>query len=45
VIFSSDAHRPGEIGRVRTGFFMKCCSFAEIKMALNGTGGRKLMVL
>lgn len=44
VIFSSDAHRPGEIGRRRTGFFMKSACFNEIKMALDGSGDRRIVV-
>jgi len=45
VIFSSDAHRLDEIGRRSTGFYMKNKSFEEIKMALDNSGGRKIMAL
>ena len=43
IVFSSDAHRLEEIGRRCTGFFMKNGDLSEIKMALNGMEGRKIM--
>ena len=42
VIFSSDAHRLGEIGRRRTKLMLESASFSEIRMALKGINGRKI---
>lgn len=40
-ISSSDAHHPHQLGTRTTIFLMESASFAEIKMALQGKGGRK----
>jgi len=42
-ITSSDAHFPGEIGRVSTKFFMKNPCIHEMKLALQGKEGRKIV--
>ncbi len=44
LIQSSDAHFPEQVGDTRCHFLMKTRSFAEIKMALKGEGGRKVEV-
>ena len=45
LIQSSDAHFPEQVGDTRCNFFLKTRSFAEIKMALKGEGGRKVEVV
>jgi hypothetical protein len=42
-ITSSDAHFPGEIGRVSTKFFMKNSCIHEMRLALQGKEGRKIV--
>jgi 3',5'-nucleoside bisphosphate phosphatase len=42
-IFSSDAHRLEDIGRATTGFVMEHSTFDELRMAMDGTGGRKIL--
>ena len=42
-ITSSDAHYPGEIGRVSTKFYMKSPCIREIRLALQGKEGRKIV--
>lgn len=42
-ITSSDAHFPGEIGRVSTKFFMKNPCIHEMKLALQGKEGRRIV--
>ena len=42
-ITSSDAHFPGEIGRVSTKFIISKPSVIEMKMALQGVGGRRII--
>lgn len=44
IIQSSDAHFPEDIGKACTTFIMLDNSFAEIRKALKGTGGRKVVV-
>lgn len=43
VIFSSDAHRPSEIGSRRTRFLVEDATASEIEMALKATGGRRIV--
>ena len=43
VIQSSDAHFPEDIGKVFTLFEMETISFQEIKKALSGEGGRRVI--
>ena len=43
VICSSDAHRPSEIGSRRTRFLVEDGTASEIKLALRGTGGRRVV--
>ncbi len=43
-IQSSDAHFPGDIGRVVTLFRINDLSFGEIKMALSGEKGRRVVL-
>lgn len=42
-ITSSDAHFPSEIGRVSTKFLMKTPCISELKMALRGENGRRII--
>jgi PHP family Zn ribbon phosphoesterase len=42
IIRSSDAHQPGDIGKGYTVFELAAPTFAEIKMALAGEGGRRV---
>ncbi len=42
IIRSSDAHQPGDIGKGYTVFELAAPTFAEIKMALAGQGGRRV---
>jgi PHP family Zn ribbon phosphoesterase len=42
-ISSSDAHRLEEIGKRTTSLFMNHSTFEELKLALKGDGGRKVM--
>ncbi len=42
-IFSSDGHRPEEIGARHTRFQMERPTAAEIRMALKGLGGRRIL--
>ena len=44
LIRNSDAHWPGDIGTAFTVFFLKKPSFAEIRLALKGDNGRKIIV-
>jgi PHP family Zn ribbon phosphoesterase len=44
LIRSSDAHFPGNIGVAFTEYYMETASFQEIKMALGGVNGRKIMI-
>lgn len=41
-IVSSDAHSLNDIGKACTGFFMEHSTFEELRLALKGTGGRKI---
>jgi PHP family Zn ribbon phosphoesterase len=41
---SSDAHYPGDIGAAFTLFFIEEPSFTEVKMALKGENGRKVIM-
>jgi PHP family Zn ribbon phosphoesterase len=41
-ITSSDAHYPDDIGKIRTIFEIKAPSFEEIRLALQGSGGRRV---
>jgi predicted metal-dependent phosphoesterase TrpH len=41
-ITSSDAHKLDDIGRVSTGLLMEHSTFDEIRMTLQGIGGRKI---
>jgi PHP family Zn ribbon phosphoesterase len=43
-IRNSDAHRPEDIGRQITIFEMEAISFSEIREALNGEDGRKVII-
>ncbi len=43
VIFSSDAHRPAEIGARYTCFLLENGTASEIGMALSRTGGRRIL--
>jgi 3',5'-nucleoside bisphosphate phosphatase len=45
IIRSSDAHLPGDIGRERTGFYMRNASFQEIREAIAGSNGRRIETL
>jgi len=42
-IYSSDAHRIGEVGTITTGFLMEHATFDEMRQALQGIGGRKIV--
>jgi len=42
-IFSSDAHRIEDIGRRTTGFLVNHSTFEELKLALKGVKGRKII--
>jgi PHP family Zn ribbon phosphoesterase len=42
-VFSSDAHRIEDIGKKYTRLLMKNPSFEELRLALRGTGGRKII--
>lgn len=43
ILRNSDAHTPEMIGEISSEFFIESCSFKEIKMALRGEKGRKLV--
>jgi hypothetical protein len=43
LIKSSDAHLPRDIGSVYTTFFINEASFNEIRLALKGQDGRKII--
>ena len=43
IVFNSDAHRLSEIGRVYTKFYLKKADFAELKLALKNSKGRKII--
>lgn len=43
VVRFSDAHEPGEIGRAATGFLVAAPSLDEIRKALAGEGGRRVI--
>jgi len=40
---SSDAHQPCDIGKETTTFLIEKADFNEIRMALSGTGGRRII--
>ncbi|MCP4716622.1 MAG: PHP domain-containing protein [Deltaproteobacteria bacterium] len=42
LLFFSDAHSPDDIGRQVTDFWLEKAVFAEIVMALSGSGGRRV---
>jgi PHP family Zn ribbon phosphoesterase len=44
IVRSSDAHLPEVIGTIHTGFFMENNSFGEIKAALRGENGRRIII-
>ena len=44
LIRCSDAHFPDQIGTAYTDFFIEMASFQEIRMALRGVNGRKIVI-
>ena len=40
---ASDAHIPGDVGKIASVFEIEKRSFAEIKMALHGENGRRVI--
>jgi 3',5'-nucleoside bisphosphate phosphatase len=44
LIRSSDSHYPAQIGTLFTDYFLEEVSFPEIRMALNGVNGRKVIL-
>jgi PHP family Zn ribbon phosphoesterase len=44
LITSSDAHTLNDIGKSSTGFLMREASIKELKLALEGSQGRKVII-
>jgi PHP family Zn ribbon phosphoesterase len=43
-IRGSDAHYPEDIGKVNTSLYLEEAGFSEVKMALSGSNGRKVLI-